>query len=187
MNAPMRQTSALAVVSLVAGVLGWTLLPFLGSIAAVVTGHMARSEIRRAPDRLEGDGLAIAGLVLWSRSRHPRLLAAAAGLLWLACAVLGSVLALGWAFTDHQAMWGNRNLLLFSPLAWLLLPGAWGLLRRREPTGRFRAVLVALAVLAALACLPLWLQVEPQRNGHWIALLLPIHAALARAWRRPAP
>lgn len=132
-------------------------------------------------------GLAIAGLVLWSRSRHPRLLAAAAGLLWLACAVLGSVLALGWAFTDHQAMWGNRNLLLFSPLAWLLLPGAWGLLRRREPTGRFRAVLVALAVFAALACLPLWLQVEPQRNGHWIALLLPIHAALARAWRRPAP
>ena len=64
MNAPIRQTSALAVVSLVAGVLGWTLLPFLGSIAAVVTGHMARSEIRRAPDRLEGDGLAIAGLVL---------------------------------------------------------------------------------------------------------------------------
>ena len=41
-----------------------TLLPFLGSVAAVVTGHMARSEIRRAPDRLEGDGLAIAGLVL---------------------------------------------------------------------------------------------------------------------------
>ena len=64
MNAPIRQTSALAIVSLVAGVLGWTLLPFLGSIAAVVTGHMARSEIRRAPDRLEGDGLAIAGLVL---------------------------------------------------------------------------------------------------------------------------
>ena len=64
MNAAIRQTSALAIVSLVAGVLGWTLLPFLGSIAAVVTGHMARSEIRRAPDRLEGYGLAIAGLVL---------------------------------------------------------------------------------------------------------------------------
>ena len=64
MNATLRQTSSLAVVSLVAGILGWTLLPFLGSVAAVVTGHMARSEIRRAPDRLEGDGLAIAGLVL---------------------------------------------------------------------------------------------------------------------------
>ena len=55
---------ALAVVSLVCGILGWTLLPFLGSIAAVICGHLARSEIRRAPDRLEGDGLAVAGLVL---------------------------------------------------------------------------------------------------------------------------
>lgn len=64
MNATIRQTSSLAVVSLVAGILGWTLLPFLGSIAAVICGHMARSEIRRAPDRLEGDGLAVGGLVL---------------------------------------------------------------------------------------------------------------------------
>ncbi len=64
MNLPLRQTSVLAVVSLVFGVLGWTLMPLLGSIVAVVTGHLARGEIRRAPDRLEGDGMAIAGLVL---------------------------------------------------------------------------------------------------------------------------
>ncbi len=65
MNAPpIRQTSSLAVISLVAGILGWTLAPLLGSIAAVLCGHLARAEIRRAPDRLEGDGLAIAGLVL---------------------------------------------------------------------------------------------------------------------------
>ena len=64
MNATIRQTSSLAVVSLVFGILGWTLLPFLGSLVAVVCGHMARSEIRRAPDALEGDGLAVAGLVL---------------------------------------------------------------------------------------------------------------------------
>lgn len=61
---PARQTSTLAVVSLVAGILGWTLFPFLGSIVAIITGHMGRSEIRREPARLEGDGLAIAGLVL---------------------------------------------------------------------------------------------------------------------------
>jgi hypothetical protein len=65
MNAPpIRQTSSLAIISLVAGILGWTLAPFLGSIGAVICGHLARAEIRRAPDRLEGDGLAIAGLVL---------------------------------------------------------------------------------------------------------------------------
>ena len=60
----MRTTSPMAIISLVSGILGWTLLPLLGSIVAVVTGHMARSEIRRAPDRLEGDGLAVGGLVL---------------------------------------------------------------------------------------------------------------------------
>ncbi|WP_146909898.1 DUF4190 domain-containing protein [Arenimonas daejeonensis] len=62
--APFRQTSALAITSLIAGVLGWTLLPWLGSLVAVITGHLARAEIRRSPDTLEGDGLAIAGLVL---------------------------------------------------------------------------------------------------------------------------
>lgn len=59
-----RQTSTLAVVSLVAGILGWTLLPFIGSIGAIITGHLARSEIRRQPERLEGDGMAVAGLIL---------------------------------------------------------------------------------------------------------------------------
>ena len=64
MNANIRQTSTLAVVSLVFGILGWTLLPFLGSLVAVVCGHMARGEIRRAQGGLEGDGMAVAGLVL---------------------------------------------------------------------------------------------------------------------------
>ena len=64
MNAPIKRTSTLAVISLVSGLLGWSLLPWLGSIAAIVTGHMARAEIRREPEALEGDGLAVAGLAL---------------------------------------------------------------------------------------------------------------------------
>ncbi|GHA70141.1 DUF4190 domain-containing protein [Cognatilysobacter bugurensis] len=63
MNEPARTTSSLAIASLVSGVLGWTLLPLIGCLVAVVTGHMARAEIRRASG-LEGDGLAVAGLVL---------------------------------------------------------------------------------------------------------------------------
>jgi thiol:disulfide interchange protein len=58
-------TSSLAVVSLIFGILSWCLLPFIGAIVAIVCGHMARSEIRRAPaSSMEGDGMAIAGLVL---------------------------------------------------------------------------------------------------------------------------
>lgn len=64
MNTPARQTSTLAIVSLIAGILGWSLLPFLGSIGAIITGHMARAEIRREPQRLDGDGFAVTGLIL---------------------------------------------------------------------------------------------------------------------------
>lgn len=62
--APPRPTSTLAIVSLIFGLLGWNILPFIGSIVAVVTGHMARGEIRRASGAMAGDGLAVAGLVL---------------------------------------------------------------------------------------------------------------------------
>ncbi|MCW8808953.1 MAG: DUF4190 domain-containing protein, partial [Rhodanobacter sp.] len=38
---------------------------FIGAIVAIVCGHLARSEIRRAPPehRVDGNGMAIAGLV----------------------------------------------------------------------------------------------------------------------------
>ena len=62
--AASRPTSTLAVVSLVAGITSWLLLPFVAGLAAVICGHMARGEIRRSNGALEGDGLAIAGLVL---------------------------------------------------------------------------------------------------------------------------
>ena len=61
---PARTTSSLAIASLVSGILGWTLLPVLGTLVAIVTGHMARAEIRRSGGALEGDGLAIGGLIL---------------------------------------------------------------------------------------------------------------------------
>ncbi|MCO5055920.1 DUF4190 domain-containing protein [Thermomonas sp.] len=64
MNTPMRSNSTLALFSLIFGILGWTLLPFAGSLVAIVTGHMARAEIRRSPETLDGDGLAVAGMVL---------------------------------------------------------------------------------------------------------------------------
>ena len=64
MNAIARPTSSLAVVSLVFGILGWSLLPTIGALVAVITGHRARAEIRRSQGALEGDGMAVAGLVL---------------------------------------------------------------------------------------------------------------------------
>jgi hypothetical protein len=54
----------MAIASVVMGVAGWTLLPLVGSILAIIFGNMARHEIRQRPDELTGDGLAVAGLVL---------------------------------------------------------------------------------------------------------------------------
>ena len=59
------RTSGTAVASLVFGVLSWIVLPFIGAILAIVLGHSARGEIRRSPPgTVEGDGMALAGLIL---------------------------------------------------------------------------------------------------------------------------
>ena len=65
MNAPAHTTSTTAIVSLIFGIICWIAVPFIGAIVAVVCGHVARGEIRRAPPgSIDGDGMAVAGLVL---------------------------------------------------------------------------------------------------------------------------
>jgi hypothetical protein len=56
-------TERLAIVSIVAGIAGF-FLPIVGPVTAIVSGHVARDEIRKAKGRLGGDGLARTGLVL---------------------------------------------------------------------------------------------------------------------------
>lgn len=63
-EAPIRPTSSSAILSLIAGILGLTLFPVLGSVVALVTGYAARSEIRGADGAIGGEGLAVAGIVL---------------------------------------------------------------------------------------------------------------------------
>jgi hypothetical protein len=62
--APALRTSGMAIASLVMGVVGWTLLPLIGSILAIIFGYAARKEIRQRPNELSGEGIALAGLVL---------------------------------------------------------------------------------------------------------------------------
>jgi hypothetical protein len=63
-NIPVS-TSVTAVMSLIFGIASWIGLPFLGAIVAIVCGHIARGEIRRAPPGVvQGDGYAVAGLIL---------------------------------------------------------------------------------------------------------------------------
>lgn len=65
MNMVYPRTSSLAVVSLIFGILAYVFLPGIGALVAVICGHSARSEIRRAPPgSIDGDGIALAGLIL---------------------------------------------------------------------------------------------------------------------------
>src|SRR5512138_2150488 len=61
---PAAETNIWAVVSLISGILGWLGIVGLGGLAAVITGHIAKSQIRSSAGRMGGDGLATAGLVL---------------------------------------------------------------------------------------------------------------------------
>jgi len=61
--APMVPTSGLAIASLVLGIGGLTVLPLLGSVAAIILGYMARSDIRQRAGAVSGDGLARAGII----------------------------------------------------------------------------------------------------------------------------
>jgi hypothetical protein len=92
-----RSTNSLAVISRIFGIACWFVLPLIGAIVAVVCGHLARGEIRRAePGTVEGEGLALAGLVL--------------GYIHLALALLAIVLVvafllLGFGIGLHSLHW----------------------------------------------------------------------------------
>ena len=129
-------------------------------------------------------GLSVAAAILSLAPRKPRLVAALALPLWLVCGLIGAVLVFLWGFTEHHAAWANRNLLLFNPLCLLLVPGAVTLLRKRRPAAWFRWLLLLVAAAAASAWMVLWLSINPQVNHAWVALLLPVHAALAYVFVR---
>jgi len=60
--APVRETSNLAITSLIAGIAGWLCVPVLASVVAVITGHAALRDVEK--NNLNGRVQAIWGLVL---------------------------------------------------------------------------------------------------------------------------
>lgn len=65
---PARRTCTDATISLVAGAAAWVFVPFLGAVIAVIFGMRARRQIRAAGGTLDGDGMALVGLILgWAQ------------------------------------------------------------------------------------------------------------------------
>lgn len=130
-----------------------------------------------------GVAAALLLLALAHARRHTvarALFASVAGLITLACGLGGVLLVVLWTLTEHISAWRNENLLLLDPLCLLLVPAWLGSLRRGwRPTRFARCIAYAVAALAVLA---FFIKVFPafaQDNRMWIALLLPVHVALA--------
>jgi len=94
--------------------------------------------------------------------------------------VLGLALLLAWVATKHVFWAQNENLLLLSPLSLLLVVLVPAALLAGRAVGRTRVV---AGIVAALGLLALVLSLMPggQPNRDIVALILPMHLAVAAA------
>ena len=79
-TASLSTVSETAIASLVCGLLGWTVIPVVGSILAIVLGYVAKRQIAKSDGRWTGNELATAGRIL--------------GYVSLGIAVIGALIAL---------------------------------------------------------------------------------------------
>ena len=79
-------TNTLAIVSLSLGIAAYIVLPFISGIAAIVTGHMARGQIKQSGEG--GGGFALAGLILGYVNVVLAVLAV--GIIVIAVAIIGA-------------------------------------------------------------------------------------------------
>lgn len=131
-------------------------------------------------------GLALAVLMLVSRSRLPLLYASLAVAFLVFAGSLGTVLLALWTLTTHHAAWENANLLVFNPLAFVMVRAAWRL-REGIAGGSLVRTLVGIQIGAGL--IGLLLHVLPgiaQQNLPWLLFAIPVWLAIAVGlWRTP--
>ncbi|OFW59897.1 MAG: hypothetical protein A2W01_12070 [Candidatus Solincola sediminis] len=56
----------MAVISLICALASFLVFPFIPAIAATILGFKSRDRIRKDPSGLEGEGLALAGIIIGS-------------------------------------------------------------------------------------------------------------------------
>lgn len=97
----------------------------------------------------------------------------------------GALLTFMWAFTDHQVVYNNENILQTNPLTLLLLPlglmFAFGSTRAQRWLPR---LWLALAVIASLGVILKVLPWFDQQNWLTLALCVPMFAFMAHASRQ---
>ena len=129
-------------------------------------------------------GLLLAALLVVSRKLWPTGHALLGTVFLVVAGLVGLLLLALWTLTSHHAAWANANLLLFNPLAFLLLPTLWRV-RRGFAASRFIDGVIAVQLLAVLAAAALHLLPgTTQQNQPWLLFALPCWLALAWSLRR---
>jgi hypothetical protein len=129
-------------------------------------------------------GLLLGALIVLTRRRWPIGYVLFGTMYLLSAGIIGLVLLALWTLTTHHSAWNNANLLLFNPLAFLLLPTLWRS-RRGFAASRFMDGVIALQLLAiVIAVLLHLLPGTVQQNQPWLLFALPCWLALAWSLRR---
>jgi hypothetical protein len=124
-------------------------------------------------------GLIFAALIILSW-RHAKLAYALLGSLFLIFAGLSGLLMLMlWTLTEHHSAWANANLLLFNPLAFVLIGSLWGARRQLAPSRLANSVMLIQLIALLVALLLHLLSGVVQQNQPWILFALPCWLALA--------
>ena len=129
-------------------------------------------------------GLLLGVLIVLTRRWWPVGYALLGTLYLLSAGIVGLLLFVLWTLTTHHSAWANVNLLLFNPLAFLLLPTLWRARRDIAPS-RFIDGLILLQMLAILIAVLLHLLPGVvQQNQPWLLFALPCWLALAWTLRQ---
>jgi len=157
------------------------------------TQPLVQSETLLSPNRLAAPPatppdlripLGIAGLLLaalivvsWLRARPVYI--ALTNLFLLFAGIAGLLMLVLWTLTAHHSAWANANLLLFNPLAFLLLRAARQARRNIAPSRLANGALMLQLIALLLALLMHLLPGVVQQNQPWILFALPCWLALA--------
>ena len=157
------------------------------------TQPLVQNEVLISPNRLDVPPIAapdlrlpmgIADLVfavlLVVTYRQARIAYALLGTLYLGLAgLVGLIMLVLWTGTEHHSAWANANLLLFNPLAFLLIPSVWRTRRNVSPS-RFANIVIVLQLCGLIGAVLLHaLPGSVQQNQPWILFALPCWLALA--------
>lgn len=163
-----------------------------GNAQALVQGEQLLSPNRLDPPPTEAPDLrlplALAGMIfailLIVTHRYAPTVFALLGSLYLALAgFVGIALLVLWTLTTHHSAWANANLLLFNPLAFLLIAAVWR--ARHGAASRRVDALIVVQLLATLAAILLHLLPGVvQQNQPWLLFALPCWLALAWSLRK---